>query len=226
MKILIIEDERQLSDILVTLLEQKGYSVDAVYDGISGEEYALSGIYDVIILDIMLPKKNGLDVLRSLRGAKLDTPILLLTARSEVEDRITGLDHGADDYLTKPFASGELLARIRAMTRRKGAYIGTDIACGDTILCTDTHEVSCKGSRVKLGIKEYQILELLMNNLGQIIPKERFIEKIWGFDSEAEYNAIEVYISFIRKKLTAIGSGVQIRSSRGVGYIIEGRQND
>lgn len=221
MNILIIEDERQLSDILVTLLKQKEYSVDAMYDGVSGEEYALSGIYDVIVLDIMLPKKNGLDVLRAIRRAEISTPVLLLTAKSEVEDRIAGLDHGADDYLTKPFSTGELLARIRALTRRQGAYIGDELRYGDTTLSKDTHEISCHGSTVKLGMKEYQILELLMQNNGQIIPKERFIAKIWGYDSDAEYNAIEVYVSFIRKKLAAIGTGMQIKAVRGVGYSLE-----
>lgn len=221
MKVLIVEDERQLSDILVTLLTQKGYAADAVYDGADGEEYALSGIYDVIILDIMLPKKNGLEVLRAIRKAGVSTPVLLLTAKSEVEDKIAGLDHGADDYLTKPFSSGELLARIRALTRRKGAYVGDELCYGDTILNRDTHEISRRGSTVKLGLKEYQILEMLMQNSGQIIPKERFIEKIWGFDAEAEYNAIEVYISFIRKKLFAIDSGMQVKAVRGVGYALE-----
>lgn len=221
MNVLIIEDERQLSDILVTLLKQKEYAVDAVYDGVAGEEYALSDIYDVIILDIMLPKKNGLEVLGAIRRAGLATPVLLLTAKGEVEDKIAGLDHGADDYLTKPFATGELLARLRALTRRQGDYVGDELRFGETHLNKDTHEISCHGSAVKLGLKEYQILELLMQNSGQIIPRERFITKIWGFDSEAEYNAIEVYVSFIRKKLAAIGSPMGVRAVRGVGYALE-----
>ena len=221
MNILIVEDERQLSEVLVVMLKQKGYAVDAVYDGVSGEEYALCGIYDVIILDIMLPKKNGLEVLRSLRKAGASTPVLLLTAKSEVEDKISGLDFGADDYLTKPFATGELLARIRAMTRRKGEFAGDELAYNDTVLNTDNHELRCGESSVKLAAKEYQILELLMRNSRQIIPKERFIEKIWGFDSDAEYNAIEVYISFIRKKLAAIDSDMQIKAVRGIGYSLE-----
>lgn len=221
MKVLIIEDEKQLSEALVTILTQKGYAVDAVYDGLAGEDYALSGVYDVIILDIMLPKKNGLEVLRSLRKNKLETPILVLTAKSEIEDKIVGLDYGADDYLTKPFASGELLARIRAIARRQGTYLGDELCCGGTILNRDNHEISYQGNSVKLGLKEYQILEFLMQNHKQIIPKERFIEKIWGFDSETEYNAIEVYISFIRKKLTAINSDLQIKATRGIGYSLE-----
>lgn len=221
MKILIIEDERPLSDVLVEILKQKEYAVDAVHDGVTGEDFALSGIYDVIILDILLPRKDGLEVLRSLRKAQLQTPVLLLTAKSEIEDKIVGLDYGADDYLTKPFSTGELLARIRAMTRRKGVYIGDTLAYSNTVLNKDTHELTCHGSSVKLGFKEYQILELLMQNIEKIVPKERFIEKIWGFDSDAEYNAIEVYISFIRKKLAVIGSNIQVKAARGVGYSLE-----
>ncbi len=221
MNILIIEDEPQLSDVLVALMKQDKYAVDAVYDGVSGEEYAMTGIYDVIILDIMLPKKNGLEVLRSLREQNNSTPVLLLTAKSEVEDKIDGLDIGADDYLTKPFASGELLARLRAISRRKGEFTGDELACGDTRLSKRSYELSYKGNSVKLGQKEYQIVEMLMQNHRQIIPKERFIEKIWGYESDAEYNAIEVYVSFIRKKLAVIGSPLQIKAVRGVGYIME-----
>jgi DNA-binding response OmpR family regulator len=224
MKLLLIEDERQLSEVLTTLLIQQKYAVDAVYDGVSGEEYASCGIYDLIILDIMLPKRNGLEVLRSLRKHNIDTPILLLTAKSEIEDKIKGLDLGADDYLTKPFATGELLARIRAMTRRKGEFVGDAIHYSDAVLDKNTHELRCGGTsdnKVQLAAKEYQILELLMMSGRQVIPKERFIEKIWGYDTEAEYNAIEVYVSFLRKKLAAIGSCIQIKAVRGVGYTLD-----
>lgn len=221
MKVLIIEDEKQLSDVLVALLKQYQYAVDVAYDGVDGEEQALSGIYDVVLLDIMLPKKNGLDVLRTLRQEQLSTPILLLTAKADVRDKIAGLDLGADDYLTKPFSTGELTARIRALTRRKGEFTGDELALGDTVLNRNTYEVSCQGEGVKLSGKEFQILEMLLQNSGQILPKERMIEKIWGFDSNAEYNNIEVYISFIRKKLSAIRSGVQIKAVRGVGYTLE-----
>ena len=218
MNVLIIEDERPLSRVLVDLLRQQSFGADACFDGISGEEYALSGIYDVIILDIQLPGKNGLDVLRAIRRAGVSTPVLLLTARSEVEDKIAGLDSGADDYLTKPFSSGELIARIRAMTRRKGEFTGDELAIAQTRLSKVTHELLCGSNRIKLGQKEYGIMEFLMQNERQIIPKERFIEKIWGYDSEAEYNAIEVYISFLRKKLAAISSDLQIKAYRGIGY--------
>ena len=221
MNILIIEDERQLSDVLAALLKQQGYCVDTSYDGISGEELALTGIYDAIVLDIMLPAKNGLDVLNSLRRKKLPTPILLLTAKSEIEDKISGLDLGADDYLTKPFASGELLARIRSITRRKGEFTGDELSFGSTTLNKNTHTLCFQSNTVKLSRKEYQILEILMRNSGQIIPKERLIEKIWGFESEAEYNTIEVYVSFVRKKLLAVHSPIQIKATRGIGYSLE-----
>lgn len=221
MNILLVEDERQLSEALVKILKHDKYSVDAVYNGIDAQDYALSGIYDVIILDVMLPGKNGFEVLRNIRKEKISTPVLMLTARGEVSDKITGLDYGADDYLTKPFDTGELLARIRAMTRRKGEFVGDELSFGGTVLFKDTREVSCNGASVKLGGKEYLVLEMLMQNTNQIVPKERIIEKIWGFDSDAEYNAIEVYVSFIRKKLTAIQSGMQIRAVRGVGYSLE-----
>jgi DNA-binding response OmpR family regulator len=225
MKLLVVEDERQLSEALTALLKQQKYAVDAVFDGVSGEDYALGGIYDLIILDIMLPKKSGLEVLRTLRKEKIDTPVLLLTARSETEDKILGLDLGADDYLAKPFATGELLARIRAMTRRKGEFVGDIISYCDVSLDKNTHELRCgdaPASKVQLSIKEYQILELLMQNSRQIISKERFIDKIWGYDTDAEYNAIEVYVSFLRKKLSAIGSSTQIKAVRGVGYTLGG----
>ena len=221
MNILVVEDELSLCEVLVTLLRQNNYSCDSANDGITGEECAESGIYDAIILDIMLPRKNGLEVLRSLRRKKIATPVLLLTAKSEVEDKISGLDYGADDYLTKPFVSGELMARLRAITRRKGEVTGDELSCNRTVLNRNTHTLGCRGNAVKLGGKEYQIMELLMQNSRQIIPKERFIEKIWVYEAGAEYNAIEVYISFIRKKLTAIQADIQIKATRGVGYSLE-----
>ena len=221
MNILLVEDEQQLSDVLKTLLEQQRYAVDAVYDGISGEEYALSDIYDLMILDIMLPGQNGLVVLEKIRKAGISVPVLLLTARADVEDKIKGLDLGADDYLTKPFSTGELLARVRAMTRRKGDFVGDELTYHNTTLSKNTYKLTCGDNSVKLGKKEFQIIEMMMQNERQIIPKERFVEKIWGFDSEAEYNTVEVYISFIRKKLTAIGSGMEIKTIRGIGYALE-----
>lgn len=222
MNVLIVEDERALADVLCALLKQHGYTADAVYSGPAGEDSAQSGIYDVIILDIMLPRANGLTVLRNLRQKGLSTPVLLLTAKAEISDKIAGLDSGADDYLTKPFATGELLARLRAMARRSPAvFTGDALQFGDLALHKNTHALFCAGEEVKLGGKEYNLLEMLLQNKGQILPKERLIEKVWGFESEAEYNAIEVYVSFLRKKLHAIGSAVQIKAVRGVGYTLE-----
>jgi DNA-binding response OmpR family regulator len=224
MRILVVEDERELSEAIVVLLEQEKYDAVAVFDGLSGEDHAMSGTYDLILLDIMLPGKNGVDVLRSIRKQGLDTPVMFLTAKSGIKDKVRGLDTGADDYLAKPFAAGELMARIRAMTRRKGEYMGDELSVMGTELDKNTHVLTCGNNSIKLAAKEYQILELLMTNSHQIIPKERLIEKIWGFESEAEYNAAEVYISFVRKKLTAIGSTMQIKAVRGVGYSLEEAQ--
>jgi DNA-binding response OmpR family regulator len=225
-KILLVEDERGLSEAVAALLKKERYETDAVYDGIAGEDYAMSGIYDLVILDVALPKKNGLDVLRALRKQGNPVPTLLLTAKSEVEDKIDGLDAGADDYLTKPFASGELMARIRAATRRKGEYVGDAISAAGSVLDKNRRELICGKNKTRLASKEYQILESLMTNFGQIIPKERLIEKIWGFDSAAEYNAIEVYVSFARKKLAALGSKLRIKTVRNAGYAMESDDND
>ena len=221
MKILIIEDERQLSEVLAALLRQNLHEVDTVYNGPDGEDYAMTGVYDAIILDIMLPGKNGIEVLRSLRKQGNPTPVLFLTARSEVEDRIKGLDIGADDYLTKPFDSGELLARLRAITRRGSEFVGDVLKAGNTSLDKNTHELKSEKGVVKLASKEYLIMDMLLTNCRQIIPKGRFMEKIWGFESEAEYNTIEVYVSFVRKKLAAIGSDLQIKAVRNIGYSLE-----
>lgn len=222
MKILVVEDEEALAEALSEILKRNKYSVDAVYDGEDGLEYAMTGLYDCILLDIMLPKMNGLDVLRILRKKHISTPVLLLTAKSDIEDKITGLDSGADDFLTKPFVSGELLARVRALTRRKGEVITDEFTYGDVALNKSTFSLSREGEFVKLSLKEYQIMEMLMANPKQLIPKERFIEKIWGYESDVEYNNVEVYISFLRKKLHVIGSDVTIKTARGIGYFLEG----
>ncbi len=221
MRILIVEDEISLADAISAILKKEQYFVDCVYDGRDGLDYALSGIYDMILLDIMLPKMNGLDVLREIRNNNISTPVMLLTARSEVNDKIRGLDCGADDYLTKPFNKGELLARIRALTRRKGEIPSNELVFGDIVLNQSTYELICGNLNVKLGAKEFRIMQMLMFAPKSIVSKDEFIEKIWGYDSEAEYNSIEVYISFLRKKLGAIKSTVQIKASRGIGYYIE-----
>lgn len=218
MRILLVEDERALSAAVAEILRQQNYNVDAVYDGEDGLDYGMTGIYDVILLDIMLPKKDGLTVVGDLRKRGVHTPVLLLTARSGLDDRVNGLDAGADDYLTKPFAMPELLARVRAMGRRSGEFVGDILSFGDLKLDKNTCELLCGGNKVALGAKEYQVMELLLRNQKQIITKELFVEKIWGYDCEAEYNNVEVYISFLRKKIAYLNSGVGIRTVRGRGY--------
>ena len=222
MKILVVEDEEALADALSEILKRNKYSVDTVYDGEDGLDYGLTDIYDCIILDIMLPRMNGIDVLKCLRKRKISTPVLLLTAKSDTEDKIKGLDSGADDYLTKPFVSGELLARVRSLTRRKGEVVTDEFTFGDIALNKSTFSLCKDGQFVKLSLKEYQIMELLIANPRQLIPKERFIEKIWGYESDVEYNNVEVYISFLRKKLSVVGSNVTIKTARGIGYFLEG----
>ncbi len=219
MKLLVVEDEMQLADALTEILRRNRYIVDTVYDGIDGLDSALTGVYDCIVLDIMLPGMNGLEILRNLRKEKISTPVILLTARSEIEDKINGLDCGADDYLTKPFVTGELLARIRALTRRKGEIFDENkLTFNGLELNKNSCSMTYEGNDVKLSLKEYQIMELLISNTNRILPKERIIEKIWGYESDVEYNNIEVYISFLRKKLSAIGTETQIKTARGIGY--------
>ena len=222
MKLLVVEDEIQLADALSEILRRNMYSVDTVYDGIQGLDNALTGVYNCIVLDIMLPGMNGLDVLRNLRAEKISTPVLLLTARSEIDDKINGLDCGADDYLTKSFVTGELLARIRALTRRKGEVRDDNrFEFNGVLLHKNTCSISCGENDVKLSLKEYQIMELLIANPRQILTKERIIEKIWGYESDVDYNNIEVYISFLRKKLSIISAPVQIKTARRMGYSID-----
>ncbi len=221
MRILIIEDEKPLADALSEILRQNHYTVDAVYHGTGGLDYARSEIYDLILLDIMLPGIDGLSILKTLRREHIATPVILLTAKSEVSDVITGLDAGSDDYLAKPFSTGELLARIRALSRRSSFYNGEILSFGDLSFDKSTMELSCGSDSLKLGLKETQLIELLLKNAGRIMPKDLLIEKIWGVDSEAEYNNIEVYISFLRQKMSSLGTATQIRTIRGVGYQLE-----
>lgn len=220
MKILVVDDERQLTDALVKILEQNNYSVDCALNGEDGLNLALTGIYDFIILDVMMPGIDGFTVLKALRNKKIDVPILMLTAKSEISDKIEGLNLGADDYLTKPFHTDELLARIRALLRRKDTFMGDILSFNDITLNRDTLELCKNEKSILLGKKEFQILEMLFIANGKIINKEKFIEKIWGFESEAEYNTIEVYVSFLRKKLNAVGSLTEIKSVRGIGYTL------
>lgn len=220
MRILLVEDEVPLSQAISEILKKNGFPTDAAYDGRAGLEYAMSGVYDLVILDIMMPKMNGIEVLKALRAAKNAVPVLMLTARDEVEDKVNGLDSGADDYMTKPFATDELLARIRALTRRRGDVVDEDLTFGDLTLRTKHYELVSGENTVKVSQKEYQILETLFYNPEQILTKERLIEKIWGGDSEAEYNNVEVYISFLRKKMQFLGTKVEIKTIRGAGYLL------
>lgn len=221
MKILIVEDEVHLALALKKILEKKKYLVDAVNDGLSGFEFAKTGMYDLVILDIMLPKLNGIEVLKRLRVLKFATPVLMLTAKDEIENKVTGLDCGADDYMTKPFSTDELLARIRALLRRKGEIIDDVLSFGTLKLNLKKCTLETNSNNIKLPLKEFQIFELLIANPKQIISKDRIIEKIWGGDSDVEFNNVEVYISFLRKKLQFLDSAVQIKTARGVGYSLE-----
>lgn len=221
MKILIIDDEKQLVSALTAILKLNNFATDCAYDGETGLACAMDNIYDAIVLDIMLPKINGYDIIKKLRQNKISTPVLMLSAKSTTEDKVFGLNLGADDYLAKPFESEEFIARIKALLRRKTQFVGDELDFGDIVLNRDTCVLIKDGNEISLGKKEFQILEMLIINKGKAINKERFIEKIWGYDTEAEYNAIEVYISFIRKKLTALNSNVIVKSLRGIGYILE-----
>lgn len=212
--------------ILSETLELEGYYADASYDGISGLDNALSGIYDVIILDIMLPGMDGIQVLSEIRRNKMTTPVLMLTAKSEIDDKINGLDKGADDYLTKPFNTKELLARIRALSRRRDKIMIDDcLRFSDIILYKETCEM-CRGEqKIKLTKKEFDILEILILNQGKTVSKETLTVKIWGYETDVEYNSIEVYISFLRKKLSAVESDIQIKTVWGKGYTIKEKKN-
>ncbi|URZ00291.1 response regulator transcription factor [Clostridium felsineum] len=220
MKILLAEDEKELSNALVAILKFNKYSVDAVYDGAEALEHAFSESYDALVLDIMMPKMSGIEVLEELRKRGICTPVLMLTAKSEIEDRILGLDKGADDYLGKPFAMGELLARLRAMTRRKSEFTPNLIKVGNISLNKDNYEISNEKSSLILGNKEFQMLQMLMNNTKRSISVKQFMERVWEKDSEAEINVVWVYISYLRKKLEALEANIKIKEVDS-GYILE-----
>ncbi|PWV92476.1 DNA-binding response OmpR family regulator [Paenibacillus cellulosilyticus] len=222
MRILIVEDEVNLAEALSQILKKHNYSVDVVHDGQAGLDNALAGIYDLLLLDIMLPKMDGITVLKELRNEGVATPVILLTAKGEEHDKITGLDYGADDYVAKPFSTGELLARIRAALRRRGEVVPDDsLKFGDLELNTANLKLTCSGKEMKLILKECELMELLIMRKTAITSKELIIEKLWGFDSDVEHNNVEVYISFLRKKLTFLQSSVRISTIRGVGYVLE-----
>lgn len=221
MRILLAEDERSLSRALVVLLEKNNYSVDAVYDGEEFLNYLEGGNYDAAILDVMMPKRDGISALVEMRKRGSNIPVLILSAKSEVDDKILGLDSGANDYLTKPFAVGELLARIRAMTRVGEGQTDSKMKYGNITLDLATYELVGPTGSFKLANKEFQMLEMLMRNPSHLISTERFMEKIWGFDSESEINVVWVYISYLRKKFAGIGANVTIRAHRNSGYSLE-----
>lgn len=220
MRILLAEDEKSLSRAIAALLQKNNYAVDAVFDGEEALNYLSSGDYDAAILDIMMPKMDGLTVLRRVRAQGNAVPILMLTARSEIDDKVKGLDAGANDYLTKPFATRELLARLRAMTRVHVTQPQT-LTLANLSLDTTNYELSTPHGSFRLANKEYQMMELMLRNAGQVIPADRFLDKIWGYDSSVEMNVVWVYISYLRKKLTALKANVQIRAIRNVGYALE-----
>lgn len=221
MKLLYAEDEKSMSEAVVDILVYHKYIVDAVYDGEEALDYALAEHYDGIILDIMMPKKNGFEVLKTLRQKGVNTPVLLLTAKSEVEDRIAGLDMGADDYLPKPFAMGELLARVRAMLRRKETFTPDILKCGNISLNMQSYELSNGKQAFVLPKIEYQLMEILMLNRGIYLSSEDLLVKVWGYDTAAELGTVWVYISYLRKRLAALDANVAITAKRNVGYTLE-----
>ena len=221
MRILIVEDEVRLAEALAQIMAEQKYQVDQVHNGADGLDYALTAQYDVIVLDVMLPKLDGMEVARRLRSAHVSTPILMLTARDEISDKVKGLDCGADDYMTKPFDTGELTARVRALTRRQGEVLSDVLTVNDLSLDCTSRLLSAGERSVRLGFKEFEVLRLLMVNNGNVVTKETLISKIWGLDSEAEDNNVEVYISFLRKKLVFLNSQVSISTVRKVGYFLD-----
>ena len=221
MRLLYAEDEKSLARAVSTILTRNNYSVDVVYDGQSALDYLETGNYDGAVLDVMMPKLDGIEVLRRMRERGDSTPVLMLTAKSEIDDRVTGLDSGANDYLTKPFDMKELLARIRAMTRVPSVQQNKTLSFGQVTLDCASYDLSGpKGSR-KLAGKEFQMMEMLMRSPGKLISTETFMDRVWGYDSEAELNIVWVYISMLRKELKAVGADVEIKTQRGVGYFLE-----
>ena len=221
MRLLLAEDEKELAKALAVILRHNNYSVDVVHNGEDALCYLENGDYDGAILDIMMPKVDGLTVLRRIRAAGNVIPVLILTAKSEIDDRVEGLDAGADDYLTKPFAMKELLARVRAMLRRRTESVDTKLTFGDLTLELSSCMLSCGDEKIRLTNKEFQMLEMLITADGGIISVERFMDKIWGYDSETEQNVVWVYVSYLRRKLLGIGSKVEIEAHRNLGYSLE-----
>lgn len=226
MKILIIEDQYSLADAIAETLKKENFTVEIITDGQKGEEEALTNIYDMILLDVMLPNKNGFEILKELRKEKIDTPIIMLTAKSEIYDKLNGLENGADDYITKPFHIKELIARIKVILKRKANLENTDIIeFADMKLNLKTGKISCGQNEIIINGKELELLEVLLINKNQIVNRETLANKIWGYDSDAEYNNVEVYVSFLRKKLKLLNSQVKIKAVRGIGYKMEDKDD-
>lgn len=225
MKILIVEDEKLLADSLSVMLQNEGFDTETVYDGETGEEYARLGVYDLLILDVMMPKKNGYEVAKKVRSKRLGMPILMLTAKSELEDRICGLNAGADYYLAKPFDTRELLACIHALLRRQGAQVD-ELSFGNTTLDLSTATLACGTNQIRLSAREFDMMRFLMQSGSRNLSKGTLLARIWGYDSDAVENHVEVYIGFLRKKLTAIGSNIRIEAIRRLGYHLEVAQYD
>ncbi len=226
MRLLLAEDEKSLSKAVKAILEKNNYSVDAVYDGIEALEYLDAGNYDGLILDIMMPRMDGITALKKIRERGNTIPILMLTAKAEIDDKVLGLDSGANDYLTKPFDTKELLARIRAMTRNQAGHTDSVLRVGNITLNRASYELSSPTGSYKLANKEYQMLEMMMSNPKQLISTEHFMEKIWGYDSDAEINVVWVYISYLRRKLDALDADIQIKATRNAGYSLEEKKHD
>lgn len=218
MRILIVEDDIRLARALERILQENGYLVDTVHDGASGRDWAIVGPYDAIVCDVMLPGMDGFEAVRAIRHAGVTTPILMLTAKSSISDRIAGLDHGADDYMTKPFSPAELMAHLRALTRRQSAMIFESIDTGDVSLKLETHDLTCGDKSIHISKREFSLAKILFANKGRIVSKETLIDKIWGPDSNADDNNVEAYISFLRKKLRFLESTTTIETVRRVGY--------
>ena len=220
MRVLIAEDEVMISKALRALLERSKFTVDTAADGREALDFLDVGKYDVIVLDIMMPRLDGIEVLKAIRASGDRTPVMLLTAKAEIEDRVAGLNAGADDYLPKPFATAKFIARVKALSRRSGSYISPEIACGSTKLSCDTYELSCQGT-VQLNNKEFQIMELFMRNPHRIFSTEFIMDRVWGFDSDTSSDVVWTYIGFLRRKLRGIGSDIELRTVRGAGYSLE-----
>ena len=224
MNILIVEDEINLAMALKEIMDKQRYQTTIAFDGEDGYLYASNGDYDLIILDGMLPKMDGFEIIKKLRALKIKTPAIMLTARDGIKDKIEGLDSGADDYMTKPFVPEELLARVRALSRRKGEVVLNELVYEDIMLNLSLSELSCGEKTIGLSYTELEMLRVLMSNIGIVISKDALLTKVWGNDTEADYNNVEAYVSFLRKKLDFIGSKLSIKTLRKLGYKLELRE--